>query len=175
MLQISTKMKPKCSQKLIKWCPEASKNRSERQGRALMAERLPKLTEFWANGAKMAPRCSQNGAQKPPKLIQNPSQNWCKNRHRKNLEKYGKIHQKRCQNDQKNHPKIKLFVKPWFCEKPCFSLRKTIILRFQRAPKLMKIHSKNDTKTSFEKMMQTKTKNHQTWSQKENQKPTKNH
>ena len=46
MLQISTKMKPKCSQKLIKWCPEASKNRSERQGRALMAERLPKLTKI---------------------------------------------------------------------------------------------------------------------------------
>ena len=99
------KNEAKWSQKLIKWCPEASKNRSERQGRALMAERLPKLTKIWANGAKMVPRCSQNGAQKPPKLIQNPSQNWCKNRHRKKIEKYRKYTKNYAKMMKKTIPK----------------------------------------------------------------------
>ena len=62
-----SKMKPQCSQQLTTWCPEASKKQSECQGRVLLAKRLLKFTKICANGAKMARRCFQNGAQKAPK------------------------------------------------------------------------------------------------------------
>ena len=105
------------------------------------------LSRWCQNGSKMLPKWNPKASKIHPKIDAKIDTEKIS----KNMEKYTKHDAKII---KKTIPKSNFSSNLDFVKNLVFPLGKTIILRFQRAPKLMKIHSENDTKTSFEKMMQ---------------------